>query len=271
MINKSLVVEGIRMRWIEEGEGFPVVLIHGIPTSPELWRHVLPRVRGARCLAWEMVGYGDSIPGGQDRDISVAAQADYLASWLERLDLGPAILGGHDLGGGVAQLLAVCYPKLCAGLFLTNAIGYDSWPIPSVSAMRALSPAVRHMPDAMFKQVMQSFMLRGHGDSAHAEEALKVHWPNYRRHGGAEAFARQVEALHTSDTLAVEDDLPGLDVPARLAWGAADQFQTIDYGERFARDLSAPLRRIEGGKHFTPEDHPDIIAEEISALVDQVS
>jgi hypothetical protein len=42
-----------------------------------LWRHVLPQVRGGRLLAFEMVGYGESIPAGRDRDISVARQADY--------------------------------------------------------------------------------------------------------------------------------------------------------------------------------------------------
>lgn len=49
------------MRWEEEGEGTPVVILHGIPTSPRLWRHVVPLVASsdggnARCLAWEMVG-----------------------------------------------------------------------------------------------------------------------------------------------------------------------------------------------------------------------
>jgi pimeloyl-ACP methyl ester carboxylesterase len=68
----------------------------------------------------------------------------------------------------------------------------------------------------------------------------------------------------------VEGALPELGVPARLVWGAADPFQRIDYGERFARDLKAPLRRIENGRHFTPEDHPDIVAEEIGLLLEDV-
>lgn len=52
------------MRWVQAGAGFPVVLVHGIPTSPALWRHVLPQVRVEHLLAFEMVGYGDSIPAG---------------------------------------------------------------------------------------------------------------------------------------------------------------------------------------------------------------
>lgn len=271
MISNTAIVDGITMRWEETGEGMPVILIHGIPTSPALWRHVAPRITGVRCLAWEMVGYGASIPQGRDRDISVQRQADYLVSWLKHLGIEQAILVGHDLGGGVAQVAAVRYPGLCRGLFLTNVIGYDSWPIPSVKAMRMAGPLLRHLPDPAFKQVIRTFLQRGHDDSTQAEEALAAHWPHYQEHDGAAAFVRQVNSLNVQDTLAVSDDLPRLGIPARIVWGVADQFQKIEYGERFAHDLCAPLQRIEGGKHFTPEDHPEIIADGINQLVADVA
>jgi pimeloyl-ACP methyl ester carboxylesterase len=267
----SQTIAGIAMRWHERGEGVPLVLIHGIPTGPSLWRHVLPKIEGgARCLAWEMVGYAGSIAAGKDRDISVAQQAEYLVSWMSALGLERAVLAGHDLGGGVAQIAAVRHSDRCAGLFLTNAIAYDSWPIPSVKAMRATRGVVRHLPDAALKMVMATLFRRGHDDAAQAREALEMHFPPYRENDGAAALARQAAALDVRDTEAVAPDLPRLKVPARLAWGAADQFQKLRYGERLARDLSAPLRRIDGGKHFTPEDHPDVIAEEINLLLRDV-
>jgi pimeloyl-ACP methyl ester carboxylesterase len=201
------------------------------------------------------------------RDISVAQQANYLVRWLRHLGIDKAVLAGHDLGGGVVQIAAVRDRDLCSGLFLTNAIGYDSWPIPSVKAMRATGPALRHLPNLAFKQIFRTFLQRGHDDSSRARDALEAHWPHYERHGGAEAFVRQVSALDVQDTLAVAGDLPSLDIPARIAWGVADRFQKIEYGERFARDLKAPLRGIEGGKHFTPEDHPEVVAQEIIALL----
>jgi pimeloyl-ACP methyl ester carboxylesterase len=260
-------VLGIKMRWLEQGTGVPVVMLHGVPTSPELWREVMPRVEGARCLAWELVGHGQSIPQGRGRDISLAAQADYLAAWIDHLGLSPVILAGHDLGGGVAQLAAASYPGMCAGLFLTNSVGYGNWPVPSVRALQATRAAMRFMPAAAFKQFLRSFFLRGHVTWPAAEDSLGQHWPHYALNGGASAFARQVKALRKRDTLAVADDLPGLAIPARVAWGADDVFLKIKYGERFARDLAAPLRRIEGGKHFTPVDFPEVLAEEINALV----
>ena len=54
---------------------------------------------------------------------------------------------------------------------------------------------------------------------------------------------------------------------ARLGWGAANQFQKIKYGERFAHDLSAPLRVIDRGRHFTRQNHPEIVAKEINRLL----
>ena len=139
MESKYVEAQGIRMRWEESGEGPPVVFVHGILTSPRLWRHVIPRVEG-RALAWEMVGYGASIREGWKQDISVAHQAEYLAGWMREIGLDSAVIVGHDLGGGVAQILAVRTPELVRGLVLTNAICYDSWPIPSVKATRAAGP-----------------------------------------------------------------------------------------------------------------------------------
>lgn len=269
-MEKTVIASNLRMTWIEEGSGFPVVLVHGIPTSPTLWRHVIPRLPDARCIAWEMVGYGDSRVQGRGRDISVARQADYLASFLDTIGVSRAVFAGHDLGGGVLQILAVRRPNLCAGLMLTNAIAYDSWPIPSVKALRSAGGLVRRLPPAILKAILGTMFARGHTSKEKAEEALQAHWSKYASRFGPDAFVRQVESLDVRDTLAIAPQLPALGVPARIVWGDADQFQKIAYGERLARDLDAPLVRIRGGKHFTPEDYPDIVAGAIRELLAQV-
>ena len=267
MDERTTTLGDVRLRWLEQGSGPPVVLVHGIPTSPALWRHVVPRLTGVRALALEMLGYGESIPGGVGRDLSLSAQAQHLVDWLEHLGVQRAVLVGHDLGGGVVHIAAVRRPDLVAGLLITNGVGYDSWPIPAVKAMRAGAPVLSRLPAPALLPALTTLLLRGHDDLGRAREALPVHYAPYSRHGGGAAMARQVQALDVRDTLDVQAALPTLDVPARIVWGAADQFQKVEYGERFARDLRAPLRRIEGGKHFVPEDHPDVLAEELLALV----
>lgn len=261
------------MRWDERGSGIPVVLVHGIPTSPQLWRKVMPLVDGARLMAWEMVGYGRSIPEGRGRDISVRAQAGYLLEWLDAQRLDRVVLVGHDLGGGVVQIAALRHPQRCLALLLTNAIGYDSWPIPSVKMLRAVGGLVRRLPAGVIKAgIFKMLMTRGHDDAHVARESLALHSAPYAEHEAGEALVRQVRSLDVNDTLAVAGELPLLaGMPTRVVWGASDQFQKIEYGERFARDLGTSLERIEGGKHFTPEDHPDRIAAALGELLREVS
>jgi pimeloyl-ACP methyl ester carboxylesterase len=259
---------GTGMRWLEYGDadGLPVVLLHGIPTSPVLWRRVVPLLAASRVLAPEMVGYGDSAPRGQGRDLSLSAQADYLLDWLAALGISRAVLVGHDLGGGVAQIVATRRPELCAGLVLTNAVSYDSWPIPSVKMMQKAAPLVARFPDAAIYPSVASLIRRGHDSLERARDAIAVHWAPYVRHGAAQTLMRQVRALDVRDTLEISPRLVDLNVPARVVWGEADQFQRVAYGERLAEALRTRLHRIRGARHFTPEDHPGEIASAVHAI-----
>lgn len=266
MVARNVQVDGLPVRWEEQGEGRPVVFLHGIPTSPALWRDVIPQV-SARCLAFELVGYAASIPVGRDRDISVAAQAGYVWDWLDTIGVEQPVLVGHDLGGGVAQIAAVERPNDVAGLVLTNAISYDSWPVPAVKAMRAASGLVARAPTPMFKAMLASFVARGHDRAEVARASFQLHWRHYAGHGGAAAMARQVSSLDVRDTLRIADRLPELDLPTRIVWGLDDQFQRPRYGERLARDLGTRPVGIPGAKHFTPENHPDVIAAAVRSLV----
>ena len=260
------------MRWWEAGDpdGVPLVLVHGIPTGPKLWRHVAPLLQGARVLAFEMIGYADSIPFGLDRDISVARQADYLLGWMQELGLDRAALGGHDLGGGVVQIAAVRQPQRASALFLANAVSYDSWPVPLVKALGMAGPVTRHLPQPALAATLRIMMSMGHDDEARLEESYELHLQPYERHDGAAALLRQIESLDARDTQALADQLPNLDLPARVVWGAADPFQKVSYGARLAWDLRTELQRIEGASHWTPEDHPEPLARALNELIAQV-
>lgn len=258
---------GLRFRWHDEGSGDPIVFLHGIPTGPRLWRHVIAQLGDLRCLAWEMVGYAGSIAEGIGRDISVGRQADYLIQWMDSIDLDTAVLVGHDLGGGVAQIAAVRHPERVRGLVLVNSICYDSWPVPSVKMLQWMNELLARSPDAVVYLIMMILFFRGHDDLELMWESLGVHWSPYAEADAAGALARQVQALDVRDTLAVADELSGLGIPASIVWGAADRFLKVHYGERLARDLGAPLDRIRGGKHFVPEDHPDRVAAAVRDVV----
>ena len=267
---RAALVDGRPVEWLERGSGMPLVLLHGTPASPQLWRDVTPRIADARCLALDLVSLGATGNRGGDHALSLSAQADLVAMWLDRVGIGRAVLAGHGLGGGVAQILAVRNPEFCAGLFLANTAAYNSPLLPAMRALRGLRGAIHHLPNPLFRLLMRWLIRRGHEAAERAEAALAVHWPHYARNGGARTFARQVGVLDVCDMLAIADGLTRLRVPTRLVWGTGDDVHGTEYGERLAQDLRAPLRRIEGAKHFTPEDYPDITAGQINLLLEQV-
>ncbi len=108
--------------------------------------------------------------------------------------------------------------------------------------------------------------LRCYDDRARAKKSLVEHWPYYGAAGDAAALVHQARSLDVEDTLTIANQIPNLDVPVRLVWGAADKVQGISYGYRLAYELGAPIERIEGAKHFVPEDHP----EEVTAAVNEL-
>jgi pimeloyl-ACP methyl ester carboxylesterase len=183
---------------------------------------------------------------GEGRDVSVVAQADRLLGWLQHLLLDRAVLVGRDLGGGVVQIAAVRRSSASAGLLITNGIAYDSWPIPSVKAMRAGSALLARLPAVALKPALGMLIARGHDALSVAKESLYVHHRPDAEHGEGAAMALQVRSVNVQGTIAVQDRLRSLRMPARIVCGAHDEVQKFAVGERLARDLGARLRRIEG-------------------------
>ena len=96
-------VLGHRMGHVEEGEGAPIVFLHGNPTSSYLWRHVMAAMPGAgRLIAPDLIGMGDSdkLPdSGPDR-YTLAEHARFLDAWMDAVvPEGPVTLVIHDWGG----------------------------------------------------------------------------------------------------------------------------------------------------------------------------
>src|SRR5215207_7534621 len=92
-----------------EGNGEPLLLLHGCPFSSFIWRKVIPRLSSHyRCLAPDLLGLGDTeTPEGADW--SLRAQAAMVVGLLDALGVQRAHVVGHDHGGAVAQLLAAEY------------------------------------------------------------------------------------------------------------------------------------------------------------------
>lgn len=114
---ERITVLDSEMAYIDEGEGAPIVFLHGNPTSSYLWRNVIPHLEDlGRCLAPDLIGMGESgtMPSGTYR---YQEQADYLDAWLEGVGAtDDVIFVLHDWGGALGYNRAARFPEQIAGI-----------------------------------------------------------------------------------------------------------------------------------------------------------
>jgi lipase len=104
--------------------GVPVVLLHGLTDSSACWPSVRHRYPGRPVVALDARGHGGTpLP---DEPFTVAALAADAAQALRALDLGPALVVGHSMGGVTAEELALTAPELVAGLVLEDPAWHDA-------------------------------------------------------------------------------------------------------------------------------------------------
>lgn len=134
---KFAVVNGKRIAYVEEGEGDPIVLIHGNPTSSFLWRNVIPELEGlGRVIASDLIGQGDSeklpVDEGPDR-YSFLAAYEYLDGLLSQLGANRRVaLVVHDWGSGLGFHWGMNHPDALKGIAYMEAIvaplTWEDWP-----------------------------------------------------------------------------------------------------------------------------------------------
>src|SRR5438045_7321115 len=136
-------VGGVRLYYYAggtRGVGEPVVFLHGFPTSGHLWSDVVPLVPvGHRVVVVDMLGYGRSDrPLG--RPVGIRAHADRVIELMDALGINYACVVGHDIGGGIAQWLAVRHPQRVSRLCLVDSVAFGDWPTRVVERPRAMLP-----------------------------------------------------------------------------------------------------------------------------------
>ena len=102
----------MRLAYLDEGEGKPVVFFHGEPTWSFLWRKVIPPVRdaGYRCIAPDYAGFGRSDKPTDLAWYTYDRHVELMAKLLEELDVRDATAVVHDWGGPIGLRLAVEHP-----------------------------------------------------------------------------------------------------------------------------------------------------------------
>lgn len=258
------------------GAGPVVVLLHGIPTSAELWRDLLTPLAetGRRALAPDLGGYGLTRLTAT-ADYSLAGSAELVASWLRRQGLAPAWVVGHDTGGAVAQILAVRAPDVVTRLTLVNSIVDGCWPAPRARMSILAAKAGLHRPGAALGIVPNPYMRReirrafADPERAGAVDAARIFWDGkFTDAQGRREFQRHLAALTPKDTAAIAAELATLPIPVQLVWGMQDPFQRWDSVGRRLLELvpDAAVAQLDGCGHFPPLECPQRL---LAAMLDE--
>jgi pimeloyl-ACP methyl ester carboxylesterase len=254
-------VAGHRLAYLDQGDGTPVLLIHGIPTSSLLWRHVIPVLATThRVIAPDMLNYGKS-DKPEDADVSIAAQARLMIKVLDALGIARADVVAHDIGGGVAQIMAVNHPERIRRLALSNAVCFDSWPIPEFEPLQQAGAEANMSLDA-FLGMMRTFLPGGvHRAGALEREALDIMMEPWSSEAGKRALFRNLRRLNSEYTQAIAGELKHLQHETLILWGREDPFQKPAYAEKLRDAIpGARLTWIEEAAHWVMEEKPAEVA-----------
>lgn len=103
-------VKGSQIHYYDEGEGDPILFLHGIPTSAYLWRKVIPFLSShSRCVAPDFIGMGKS--GKPDLEYRVFDHINYIHGFIEKLGLKNITLVLHGWGSVIGFDYAKRYPE----------------------------------------------------------------------------------------------------------------------------------------------------------------
>ena len=254
--------------YLRKGQGPALLLLHGIPSSSYLWRDVIdPLAATFDVLAPDLLGYGDS-DKRLDADLSIAAQARYMVAFMESIGVHQAAVVGHDIGGGIAQLMAADEPQRVARLILVDSVVDSNWPVADIARLK----------EPVWDQIMVNIDLRkglrkgleaGMVTEGRVTDELVDEWTRpFQDLGGRRAYLRAARALNNRDLVSRSKHIEEIETPTLIMWGANDKFLEPQWAETLKHKLrDTTVEIIDPGGHFLPLDRPDAVAEAINRFL----
>ena len=259
-------LHGSRISFVDEGEGDPIVLLHGITCSAASWNPVMERLaEHHRVIVPDLPGHGHS--GRARGDYSLAGFALYVRDILMGLGVRKATFVGHSLGGGVTMQIAYAYPELVGRMVLIASGGLGEsvglalrtatlpgaeWVLP-IAFNRFGATLTRWLADRTSRQRRLATLHElANSYATLADPAARRAFVSLIR-GVVDWTGQRINAtsrLHLAE-----------DVPTLVLWGDADLIIPIGHAHRAAAE--SPVDRFEvfeGAGHFPHLDDPDRFA-----------
>jgi pimeloyl-ACP methyl ester carboxylesterase len=274
-MDKTITLEQGTISYRDDGQGDPLVFVHGLLVDGRLWRKVTPPLQEAhRCIVpdWPLGSHHTALTPGSDR--SPRGVAHLIADFLDALELERVTIVANDTGGAISQILASERPERLSGLVLTNCDCLENFLPPILRPLQLLA----HVPGAywLIAQLMRPAAIRrsrlGFGMLTHRPipDELTAAWaaPLRERAIRADALAF-LKAIDKRDTLSAAAGLHERPLPLLLAWAPDDLVFPLRFAERLAAMVpGARVEQIADSRAFIPEDQPERLAGLIAGFVE---
>jgi pimeloyl-ACP methyl ester carboxylesterase len=262
LARNSIELGDFRLAVVDEGEGAPVLLLHGFPDSADLWREQIPALvtAGFRAIAPDLRGFGHSDKPSKVEDYAMPLILQDVVGLMDRLEVERAHVVGHDWGAVVAWLLATLQPER-VGSLVAVSVGHPS--------------GFRPMKLPQLQKSWYVFLFQFSGT---AEEALqRDDWQMFRewlrdaadadhyldqmgRPGALTAGLNWYRANVPPESFLTDPPpFPSVKGPALGIWGARDDYLTEEQmtssGERVAGTWR--YERFDDAGHWVPLDQAE--------------
>jgi len=258
--------DGITLAVLDEGEGRPVVLLHGFPDSSYVWRHQVPALvaTGLRVVAPDLRGLGESDKPEAVEEYAISRSIADVLAVMDALGIERAHVVGHDWGAAVAWILAAAHPARVERL-VAMSVGH-----PNTLRDRSIEQREKAWYQLLFQftGVAEELVMRGDWklfrEFLRGDGDVERYVADLSRPGALTAglnWYRANAAPHRE--LERRPPLPAVAAPTLGLWSSGDNYLTEDRMLRSAAHVSGPWRyeRIERASHWMQLDTPERVNE----------
>ncbi|MDI6892465.1 MAG: alpha/beta hydrolase [Actinomycetota bacterium] len=225
----SVEVAGRKIHYIKEGEGKPLILIHGFGGSTFSWRHnINPLSKTFTVYTLDLPGFGLSEKSTTFR-YSTLAHAELVKNFMKALRIDKATLVGHSMGGEVAIIVALQYPEKVEKLILIDSPIEQSYPHPLMRLLASPPLGKVLVRSILFNAKSVEFALKRsyYDNKLVTKEVITGYFYPMRTKGADEAFLAMSRSYIITE---VKDGLQYLYLPALIIWGEKDRLVLVDRG-----------------------------------------
>lgn len=255
--------DAVKLAVHEQGQGKPIVLIHGLGASSYTWHKIMPELaKTNRVIAIDLKGFGQS-DKPLDGAYSIFDQARLIEDYIARRKLRGVTLIGHSFGGGVALAVALNHhdagKRQIESLVLIDSIAYRQ-PLPFF--FRVLrTPLLGEIGMSLIPpevQMERALAIAYHEDGKVTPETISNYASALHSEGGRHALLNTINNLDPDQADEFSRRYPGLKMPALLLWCEHDKIVPLKFGKRLAADLpDARIEVIEECGHIPHEEKPE--------------